>query len=303
MKTTDAAPSAQDASIPGTASIATRSLKVAARLFTALIGLILCALIDGSELQAAEPTWSNQITPLARRQDAEIRPVHLLYEVSWSKWLQAGTIRMSFDPQQDAGVQARAKTRSSGPVRAFWPYEGSTRTTISPKTLYPSRFEHAQREHGERAEYRATYRNDRMRVESSLTPTDGRDTEHETRVYELGQIRDILSTLLYLQQTELRDGKDIVLLVQPLDRLYLVTFEVAGSESRTVFERTWKTKKLEIRIRKVTDNFHLAPYTKMRRATIWLSDDAYRVPVEIQADLRIGFVSVRLASLDAPQRR
>ncbi|NVZ11346.1 DUF3108 domain-containing protein [Allochromatium humboldtianum] len=273
------------------------------RLYVALLVVLgisaAFAWFHGATTEAATANWSSRITPLVWRPDAEIRPLNLSYEVSWSQWLRAGSLQIAFDPKPGAQgglVEARARARSLGPVRVFWPYESSTRAEISRRTLQPSRFEHVKTESGERQTYRATYRNGSMSVESVLRSGDGRDVERETRTHEFGQIRDVLSTLLFLQQIDLSQRRTVTLLVQPLDRLYLVSFRVAGQESRRVFEKTWKTIKLAVEIRRVSDDLELASYTKMRSATLWLSDD-HRIPVEIQADLQVGFVSMRLRRL------
>jgi hypothetical protein len=280
-------------------SLETPRLYVA--LLVVLVGLTGFAVFDVARAEAATPGWSASITPLVRRSDAEIRPLHLSYEVSWSQWLQAGSLHITFDPKhgrQSELIEARARAHSLGPVRVFWPYESSTRAEIWRRTLYPARFEHEQTASGERETYQATYRNGAMRVESTLTPSDRRGAERETRIHEHDQIRDVLSTLLFLQHIDLSRRQSLTLLVQPLDRLYLVSFTIVGQESRQVFETRWKTIKLAVRIRRVTDDYELASYTKLRSATLWLSDDEHRVPVEIQADLRVGFVSMRLRRLD-----
>ena len=280
-------------------SLETPRLYVA--LLVVLVGLTVCAWPDIVKAEvAAGPSWSSWITPLVRRPDAEIRSLKLRYEVSWSQWLKAGRLDVAFDPKhgkQGALVEARARARSLGAARVFWPYESSTHAEIWRRTLYPARFEHEKTESGERERYQATYRDGTMTVDSMLESSDGRGIERETHIQELGEIRDVLSTLLFLQQIDLSQRQSITLLVQPLDRLYLVSFRVAGHESRQVFEKVWKTVKIAVEIRRVTDDLGLGDYTKLRGATLWLSDDAYQIPVEIQADLLVGFVSVRLRHL------
>lgn len=280
-------------------SLETPRLYVA--LLVVLVSLTICARSDIVKAEvAAIPSWSSRITPLVRRPDAEIRSLNLRYEVSWSQWLRAGRLDIVFDPKhgkQGALVEARARARSLGAARVFWPYESSTRAEIWRRTLYPARFEHEETESGEWEHYQATYRDGAMTVESVLKSSDGRDIKRETQTQELGGIRDVLSTLLFLQQIDLSRYQSVTLLVQPLDRLYLVSFRVVGHESRQVFERVWQTVKLAVEIRRVTDDLDLGDYNKLRSATLWLSDDAYQIPVEIQADLLVGFVSLRLRTL------
>lgn len=266
-------------------------------LLIVLIGLTAIGAHDLAEAGASATEWSSQITPLVRRPEAEIRPLHLSYDVSWSRWLRAGRLDLAFEPRPGAPetvIEASAKARSLGSVRMFWPYASTTRAELSVRTLYPVRVEHIQTERSRHATYRAIYHGGSTTVESEFRPRAGQDVERETHTHADAQIRDVLSMLLFLQQSDLTDRKNLTLLIQPLDRLYLVSFRRIGQERRQVFEKTWSTFKFAIRIQRVTDERELADYTKLHGATLWISDDADQIPVEIQADLQVGFVSVRL---------
>lgn len=287
------------AAVIGHRSMATVGARVAGCLLLALRTLLISPQTGASQPRTATPTWLSTITPLVNRGSLGLRPVTLFYEVSRSKWLQAGSIQMAFTSAPGL-VEATTSAKSTGLVRAIWPYDSRTTTHISTKSLLPYRFEHVQTEHGVKAEYEATYRNRRMTIESTITPKDGKGVQHHERSFVLDEIRDVHAALLYLQQAELRSNDRVALLVQPLDGLYLVSFDVAGREPRKILGQKWKTFKLDVQICRVSDNLELEPYSKMRHATIWLSDDDYRVPVEIEADIFIGFISVRLVGRSSP---
>jgi hypothetical protein len=262
-------------------------------LLLALAHLAAGPLPTAAEAAPAAPTWSSRITPLPGGPGFVPRSMKLFYQASWSRWLAAGSVQMSFS-SRGGRIEATSETRSKGAVRAIWPYESTTRSRISPATLIPSHMEHVQTERSVRAEYEADYRNGVMRVDSIIEPGGGAAPVRETQTYRLPDIRDLHSALLFLQRADLRPNRSIVLLVQPVDSLYLVSFDVAGRESRKVLSTQWDTIKLNVRIRKVMDDLRLAPFTRMRSASLWLSDDDDRIPLEIEADVFIGFVSVRL---------
>ena len=246
------------------------------------------------------PSWASQLTPLERRPNADILPLTLHYDISWSQWLQAGSVRVTLRPKPGRAsglIEAQVRARSAGPVQAFWPYESSLHAEIRSQTLLPTRFEQTQIKNGERKTSQATYHNNRMHVESTLTPASGRAVEHTTHTYELAQIRDLLAMLLFLQQAELNAQQPITLLVQPTNRLYRVSLQVVGRESRQVLERTWPTLKLTMSVQRVTPDLKLASYPKLRHATLWLSE-AERVPVELQAELRVGNAAMRLRRME-----
>lgn len=252
------------------------------------------------EGQDARVLWREQITPLVVRPHAELKPLGLYYEVSWSQLMQAGTIRIDIEPRGDDWIEASAEARSVGAARLLWSYESRTEVRIAARTLYPVCLEHVQTEHGKQSAYQVRYGAGAVTLESTTQTRDGAQTERDMRPLPVERIRDILSTLLFLRQSELNAGQRIRLVVQPLESLFLVTFRVIGPEMRQVLGKTWKTIRLEMSLSGIGEDFAPVDDNKLRGATLWLSDDAHRVPVEIQADLFIGYVSMRLAGLDAP---
>ena len=92
----------------------------------------------------------------------------------------------------------------------------------------------------------------------------------------------------------------ITRVVQPFDRPYLVTFSVAGREKRKVRGTAHDTIKLDVKIRKIDrKTLALGSFKKMRKATIWVSDDAWRLPVEAHADIFVGFISAAITKREA----
>lgn len=276
-------------------------LPILLRCLLILSHMALCALPSLVEAASLAPDWLAQITPLTRRADARIQPLRLVYDVSWSNWLQAGRIRLAFDPTagKDALIRGQATARSSGAVRAFWPYDSATLAEIAAQTLLPLRVEHVETERGETSAYAAREHNGSLIVRSLPESSDGKEAERQQKAaYPFAPIRGVLSTILYLQQSNLRTNREIVLLVQPKERLYQVSFKYAGQEQREVLGTRWQTTRLEVSIAKITDDFALAPYDQLRKATLWLSNTADQVPVELHADLLVGFISVRLASIE-----
>ena len=55
-----------------------------------------------------------------------------------------------------------------------------------------------------------------------------------------------------------------------------------------------KCIKLHIGLEKIDDDMSLKVYKKLKTATVWLSDDAWRVPIEINAKVFVGHVKIFL---------
>ena len=100
------------------------------------------------------------------------------------------------------------------------------------------------------------------------------------------------SAMLHVRSQKLDDGDQITLVVHPFGTPYLLRVKVLGHENH--LDR--KAIKLSVGMRKIDrKSLDLLPYKKMRSdATLWLSDDADRIPVELRADVFIGDIRATL---------
>ncbi|MDA8634751.1 DUF3108 domain-containing protein, partial [Verrucomicrobiales bacterium] len=62
-------------------------------------------------------------------------------------------------------------------------------------------------------------------------------------------------------------------------------------ESRKIKGKNYKTIKLAAHIGKINSDLSLKHYDKI---TLWIADDEYRLPLELQSEISLGFVSARL---------
>jgi hypothetical protein len=86
--------------------------------------------------------------------------------------------------------------------------------------------------------------------------------------------------------------------VQPWDKPYLTTFEVQGRESLDIAGKKRPCIKLGVKIRKIDrTTLELSSYKKMKTSTIWISDDALRLPLEMHAEIFVGYMFARMTGL------
>ncbi len=59
---------------------------------------------------------------------------------------------------------------------------------------------------------------------------------------------------------------------------------------------------MDLQLSKISKDLELEPHKKFRQATIWLSDDADRIPLRIEAQIFVGTIFAELQSvqLDNP---
>ena len=88
----------------------------------------------------------------------------------------------------------------------------------------------------------------------------------------------------------LKNGQTVVMPFHPVATPYLTKVKVLGRE----MHRGRKCIKMDVSLQKIDDDMSLKHYKKLKSATLWLSDDTWRVPVEIRAKVFVGDVRVLL---------
>jgi hypothetical protein len=144
-------------------------------------------------------------------------------------------------------------------------------------------------------DYTLDFQPGKLISETTVLPKkEGDEAETKRKIYRFDPIHDILSVALYIRSLELAEGDSVTALVSPFNRPYHAEFTLSGKENRKIGGEKYDTLKYDVVIRKVNHDKTLQPYDKMKKATLWFSDDEYRLPVEIQAEIFIGFVSARV---------
>lgn len=274
---------------------------------TALIAVFACAFSASTQAQEKpEPTaeeleWIQEITTIAPGKYRDLRPVRIDFGLSWNNVLNAGELAVileqSTEPSERLWI-GRAEGRSNGLARALWPYDVEATSRINPQSLQPSLFQLSETERGKKYRYQLTFEPAKVRTRTIILPkTKGEEEaavpEVKESTYRYEAIQDILSTALLLRSQSLEKGDSVKMLVSPFNRPYYTEFKSHGREERKVKGDKYDTIRLGVTIRKVNHNKTLQDYDKMKEATIWLSDDEFRLPVEIHADIFVGFVSAR----------
>jgi uncharacterized protein DUF3108 len=92
-------------------------------------------------------------------------------------------------------------------------------------------------------------------------------------------------------------------MVYPATNAYLATLTVVGREKISVRAGTYNAIKLDLQLKRIGKHLELEPHKKFRRATIWVSDDAERVLLRIEAQIFVGTVFAELQSVhfDTPR--
>jgi hypothetical protein len=251
------------------------------------------------QIAIAEPEWKNELTSHEHGAWPKLHPCTLDMQVSWKGMMNAGRLCIEFAPK-DAGKPGlfvvRSSAASTGPASVLFPYQSQFWSELDPASLKPRFFHAVETDHREKVTTTARHFADRVEtVEITEALHKKTAPERSERVFHHGPVFDIFSSMLHVRSQKLDDGDTITLIIQPFDNPYLLRVKVLGRE----IHNDRKTIRLSVGMRKIDrKTLELRPYKKMKRdATLWLSDDADRIPVELRAAVFIGDIRAVLTDL------
>ena len=239
----------------------------------------------------AAPSWESTLTKDPPGNFPELRPVRTTYYFGWSGFT-AGVGDMHFTNTGDKRFQLEATGRTIGFVRAWWKLDASYRGLANAETLRP--IESKQTE---------IYRRKKLVTDLTFTDsgvararTEGTGAK-TTKPFNFPELFDLHSGLLYLRSQPLSDHSVYRIVVYPATSAYLTTVTVLGRERVSVRAGTYNAIKVDLQLKRLGKNLELEPHRKFRRATIWISDDANRIPLRIEAQIFVGTVFAELQAM------
>ncbi|MEO8440196.1 MAG: DUF3108 domain-containing protein [Spartobacteria bacterium] len=255
-------------------------------------------LLHGTGLGAA-PDWAETVTVLPRGDFPNPRPIVATYNFGWNE-IVAATAEIRFDKSGDR-LQLVGEGQTVGVVRALWKFDVHHRSLANANTLRPI----------------SVHQVDELRSKTVTTDVDYNWTSLErlrtdtktkkppkSKTFSFARgIFDMHSALLYLRSQPLRTGDLYRVVVYPATSPYLATLNVAASEPITVAAGTYRAIRLDVKLNKIGKNDELEPHKKFKRASVWISDDADRILLRVEASIFIGTVFAEVQSVRFPQTK
>ena len=133
--------------------------------------------------------------------------------------------------------------------------------------------------------------------DSSTTEGEGAAAKTTSKQFDFPNLLDLHSAALYLRSQPLKQGNVYRLTVYPATNAYLATIKVIGRDKISVRAGTYNAIKLDLQLKRIGKHLELEPHKKFRRATIWVSEDAERLVLRIEAQIFVGTVFAELQSV------
>ena len=259
--------------------------------------LFLLGVLSHSLTCAQSPEWVKELTLGTAGTHRKVPPCKLTFDIGWSHVMTAGQATLTV---REAGEfwRADASAASTGLARSLWKYDCEMTSIMHRGDLRAHFLQHRETDSEETCRYRVAFERQRVITQTQVQPVKGSPST-STAVCAYGPMDDILSVILYVRSLELKNGQKITRVVQPWDTPYLTTFEVHGRETIVYGGQKRPCIKLGLKIRKIDrTTLALSAYKKMKTATIWVSDDELRVPIEMNASVFVGFMFARLTKFE-----
>jgi hypothetical protein len=251
---------------------------------------LLVALFTGS----LAANWEATLSKEPAGNFPELRPLHASYRFGWSG-LTAATGDVHFSKPTGDKFQFDGTGRTIGFVRALWKLDVNHRAVANAETLHPIETQQTENYRSKKIVTNLTFT--AAGVTRTRTEGEGAAAKTTTRQFSLPNLFDLHSAALYLRSQPLKDRSVYRIVVYPATNAYLATLTVVGREKISVRAGTYNAIKLDLKLKRIGKHLELEPHKKFRRASIWVSDDAERLLLRIEAQIFVGTVFADLQSV------
>jgi len=218
----------------------------------------------------------------------------LNYKMSWNGKLNSGEYSIEF--QKNTGVNKTIEVRSSGKsigfIRKIFPYNFNAVSKYNGSTLRPVSYHIWEKTKDKSKKLDGYFNGSTVKLSKVETDSDTGKVKSKKLSYSSPNLHDLFSCTLYIGSQPLKNGDKVNLVVYPFDKPYLVKVHVLGREKHN----GQNCIKMDLQLKKIEKDGSLTSYEKMKKTTMWLSDDANRIMVDLRAKIFIGDVRATLDS-------
>ncbi|MFZ4777295.1 MAG: DUF3108 domain-containing protein [Terrimicrobiaceae bacterium] len=258
----------------------------------------LAAFIFSTVLLGAD--WQDNLSPDLPGTVPAVRPFNAVFRIGWTD-IEAA--RATLDVSYEAGnICLKSSGGTNGLARVLWQLDATLNATTSLpnfRTIYSVQNEiYASRS----INTQIVARPDGIwRLRENFPAGENAATWKKIKISPL---RDLFSGMLYIRSRKLAPGETISTIIFPGDSPFLVEMKCLGSETLTIAGAPRPAVKLDIRLHRINlkKGARLEPHGKFQNGTVWLSDDADRIPLRAEVNIFVGYVFAELESINFKPR-
>lgn len=245
------------------------------------------------------PKWMKDVTRLPPGGHADLRPVKLDYTLSWNNRINAGKFQIAIlrNGASKHKLVGDASGKSTGFARLVWPYDFKARSIVEENSLRPLSFQLSEKERNEVNSYDIIFGGGEQLFKTTSKKANA-EAVSQSRNFKFDYGHDVLSSAFYLRSLELKTGQKVSMVVTPFNKPYLANFVVVGRETHKMKGIKYSSIKLDADVGKINGDLSIKNYEKIKKTSLWVSDDQYRIPLELQTYIPVGYISARLVEMD-----
>lgn len=237
------------------------------------------------------PAWESELSSPTPGSYKAISSSTLDFTISWEGMVQAGTLKIDFAPKDVKKLGSfviKSSASSQGAAASLFPYNFNYWSEISPSTLTSQYFTSTEEDAEEKIVTTNRFSSSNVGVVEITTALKNKSVETQSFTFPYGAARDMFSAILYIRSQKLAPSEQHTLLLLPFKTPYLLKVRVEAKEKHLGRDAL----RLSFALRKIDrKTLELSRYKKLKKpVTVWLSDDADRIPIELRASVYIGDV-------------
>ncbi len=256
--------------------------------FTIVTSLV--ASISIAATANADTSWIKKVKPFKNGPHSALKPQKLEYKLSWKGTIKAGSITFEFNKKDKRypGLDiSQAYGRSQNLAYAVFPYHFSMTSFAKSGTHQPIIFVADEKDKREKVKTTNNFRANGVTHSSTKDKFIDNTIKKRDHLFKFPNAHDPISAIQYIRRQTLNNGEKLHLCLHPFRSPMFCEITVLGRENHN----GRACIKLDVKLNKINkETLKLEDYSKLKKATLWISDDADRVLTELRSQVFIGDV-------------
>jgi hypothetical protein len=240
------------------------------------------------------PDWSGSLTTAKGPGDfAPPPPMRLAYRFGWAG-LPAAKAEIQFFSQTLTTFEIDATGATSGLARALFKLDIYQQAIENKMSLRPIHFFQEEKYRSETVRTNVDFESNQLTGLREKIPDSNPGMP---KIFKFSPVFDVASALLWIRSQPLAQGETESIVVWASNAPYLATVTVLGRETIKVNGHEERAIKFDLKLYGIDSKMHLKEYKLFKSGRGWVSDDAKRIPLRIEADIFVGYVFAELESV------
>jgi hypothetical protein len=248
------------------------------------LALFAC-LAAAATLPCAAADWRSEIHTRVGKHPLP-RPLTAEYDFGWSG-LKAADATARF-ARAKGQLKLELTARTVGLARTLWRMDTRGLSTVNARSLRPVKLTQTETYARKSIDTTVDFTPKGPRRIRVITPPDPQPPKAKT--FKVPQSHDLHSALLFVRSQRLAKGDTFRICVFPGSSPYLAEITAGEREKVKAAGKEWPAIPCDLKLREIEKDFALAPHPKFKRAKVWLSDDADRLLLRVEADVYVGSI-------------